>query len=146
MYVHMIPMTTATTAAAATAVATTAATPQQRVTMIADEVRAMISRGDVDASSAFGILKSAAAVGASWEMAESVLVELAKGADGIAGTADDLIPSSTVQLIKVMLRHGVVRDIAAWASELLSPATTGTSPWYSRLLTRLKTIVTKKTA
>ena len=121
------------------------ATPQQRVAAIADEVRAMISRGEVDASSAFGILKSAATVGASWDVAESVLVELAKGADGVAGTPDDIIPASTVQAMQAMLRHGVVRDIAAWvatASEL--SGLVAPLPWYAKLAWRIKTIVTKK--
>lgn len=104
------------------------ALPHERVRIVASYVRELIARGDVDATSVFGILSNAACIGGSWAVAEEVLVELAKGADGISGTTDDLIPPMTVQLIKVMVRHGVVRDIVAWATQTVGESTDESAP------------------
>lgn len=99
----------------------TGALPHDRVRVLTTKLRQLVESGKVDPTSVIDLLKTAASLGASWAVAEDVLVELAKGADGIAGTADDLIPPMTVQLIKVMVRHGVVRDIAAWAQSVGAP-------------------------
>lgn len=99
----------------------------ERVRLVACKVRDLIASGKVDVSSAFEILKTAAAVGASWEVAEEALVELAKGADGLAGTSDDLIPEHTVEVIKFLLRNGVVHDIVSWATTAMGVAR---APWW----------------
>lgn len=105
-----------------------------RVRAIAAQVRANIAEKKVDAASAFAILQAAAELGASWDVVEDVLTELAKGLDGVEGTSDDLIPPTTVQLIRVMLRHGIVRDIATWAASKPAEAA-GPQPeaWWRRL-------------
>jgi HEAT repeat protein len=102
---------------------------------LADRVRALIANGDVDVNSAVQLIRAAADVGASWSAVEDVMIEIAKGRDGVAGTADDLIPESTVNLLKVLLHSGVVRDIAAWAAEGLSgvvDGATGCGRWWVR--------------
>lgn len=90
--------------------------PSKRVRQVAQKVRDMIAGGGVNVASAFDILRTAASVGASWEIAEEVLVEIAKGADGVSGTADDLIPAQTLEVIRFLLNNGVVRDIVTWAA------------------------------
>lgn len=88
---------------------------------IADKVRAMMADGQVDMTSAVQIIRAAAAVGASWDAVEDVITEIAKGADGVSGTADDLIPQATLNMLVALLHSGVVRDMVAWAAEM-SPA------------------------
>lgn len=92
--------------------------PSARIRAIARYVRGAIEDGTVDPTSAFGIIQSVATAGASWEIVESVLDLLAKGADGIAGTQDDVIPETTMIVLRIMLRHRVVRDLAAWATAM----------------------------
>lgn len=93
-----------------------------KVAEVAAAVRAMIADNRVDPLSAIGILRAAAAVGASWDVVEDVVREIAKGADGISGTADDLIPASTINMLSALLHSGVVKDIVAWAVEVGAPA------------------------
>jgi DNA-directed RNA polymerase subunit F len=51
-----------------------------------------------------------------------IIVEvLAKGDDGIAGTADDLIPENTVQALKTLLTTNLVED----AVQVITDATKG---------------------
>lgn len=85
---------------------------------MADKVRALVARGDVSPTSAIDIIRAATKVGASWDAVEDVVTELAKGADGIAGTADDLIPPSTMSLLRTLLRSGVVTDLVVWVRGL----------------------------
>ncbi len=106
-------------------VAADAASIDPKVAEVAAKVRAMIADGSVDPLSAIAILRSAAAVGASWDVVEDVVREIAKGADGIAGTSDDLIPASTLSMLSALLHSGVVKDIVAWAVELRIPALSG---------------------
>lgn len=84
---------------------------------IATQIRQQIAAGSLDPASAVGIIRAAASLGASWDTVEAVVAELAKGADGIAGTEDDVIPPSTVALLSALLRSGVVRDMAAWGAQ-----------------------------
>lgn len=93
-------------------------TTNQQVADVARQLRQLIAQGQVDAGSAVGIIRAAAAVGASWDSVEAVVRELAKGADGVAGTADDLIPAQTVELLALLLHSGVVRDLAAWGASM----------------------------
>lgn len=89
-----------------------------RIRAIANYVRGAIAEGTVDPSSAFGIIHYVATAGASWEVVEAAVELLAKGADGVAGTLDDLIPETTMIVLRIMLRHRVVRDLAAWAASM----------------------------
>jgi len=41
----------------------------------------------------------------------AALEQLAKGADGIAGTADDLIPEDTLKMLEIMVQHNIIGDI-----------------------------------
>jgi hypothetical protein len=41
----------------------------------------------------------------------AALAMIAKGADGIAGTADDLIDAKTLELLNTMIEHNIVGDI-----------------------------------
>lgn len=96
---------------------------------IAETVRGMIATGTLDPGSAVGIIKAVATVGASWDVVEDVVAEIAKGADGIAGTEDDLIPASTLSMLSALLHSGVVRDMVGWAAEL-SGDRQGGRPWW----------------
>lgn len=91
-----------------------------KIRAIADKVRAMMTGGQVDMGSAVQIIRAAAAVGASWDVVEDVITEIAKGADGVSGTSDDLIPQGTLTMLLALLHSGVVRDMAAWAAEMTS--------------------------
>lgn len=101
-------------------------TSDPRIAQVAQEIRAMIASGKVNPLSAIDIIRTAASVGASWDAVEDIVAEIAKGADGIAGTADDLIPPSTLNMLSALLHSGVVRDIVSWASEM----ETGDRPWW----------------
>jgi len=100
------------------------------IASVAAKVRAMIASGQVNPLSAIDIIRTAASVGASWDVVEDVVAEIAKGADGIAGTQDDLIPASTVNMLSALLHSGVVRDIVAWAGAELSSGDPATRPWW----------------
>lgn len=111
-----------------------------RVTDIAAQVRQMIANGNLDPGSCIGIVRAAAALGADWSIVEDVVCEIAKGADGVAGTSDDLIPQSTLTMLSALLGSGVVRDVVAWASEFTGPAAGGL---LSGLLARLGGLVAR---
>lgn len=99
--------------------------PHADVKLLADKVRALIASGTVDPLSAIDIIRAAAKVCASWDQVEDAVTELAKGADGIQGTADDLIPPATLKVLLTMLRSGVVRDLVGWVSSLATK-----NPWW----------------
>jgi len=120
-------------AAASRAVAVSPPTPADRVQAVANHVRLMLASGRVDAGSAFAVFKAAAQVGASWDVAVEAVAELAKGADGVAGTADDLIPQQTVTAMQAMLAHGVLADVAHWASSI-APFAAPAAPRWLRLV------------
>lgn len=114
---------------------------------VADKVRALVAQGALNPFSVVDIIRSAARVGASWDAVEDVVTEIAKGADGIGGTADDLIPLPVMALISTMLSNGVVRDIVAWATEV-DPAAPGgkPAPWWKRLCGAVRRRVTRRDA
>lgn len=89
-------------------------TPNPAVAEAVARVRAAIRDKHVNAFSVIDILAAVCDAGISWTVAEDVLVEIAMGADGLAGTADDLIPPGTVRAIKSLLKLGIVRDLASW--------------------------------
>ena len=68
----------------------------------------------MDVTSAVDILRAVGRVGARWDLAPDILKEIAKGDDGIAGTADDHIPPATVRALRFMLSNGVVIDLVRW--------------------------------
>lgn len=103
-----------------------------RVAEVAAKVRAMIADGSVDPLSAIAIVRSIASVGASWDIVEDVVGEIAKGADGIAGTPDDLIPPGTLSMLTALLHSGVVRDLVSWAVEVGVPAAGALRPLWVR--------------
>ena len=116
-------MTTAPAPAAAAKTAAAAVVPvatmaPSAVGEVAHKLRQMMASGEVSPFNAVDIIKAAGRVGASWDTVEDIITEIAKGADGIGGTADDVIPMPVLALLKTLLRHGVVRDMAAWAAEL----------------------------
>lgn len=79
----------------------------------AQKIRTMINHGNVDATSVSSIVKAATSiVNNPWDVVE-VIEELAKGADGIEGTRDDLICPSTMAKLRVLLRHDLVEDLAS---------------------------------
>lgn len=89
-----------------------------RVRAVADRVRALIASGRVSPFSAIEIVRAVVAAGASWDLVEEAVEEIAKGADGVGGTADDLIPQSVLSVMITMLRAGAVRDLVAWVASL----------------------------
>lgn len=87
------------------------------VSELAGKVREIVAKGEIDAGSAIQVIRATLAVGASWDVVEDVVRELAKGADGVAGTADDLIPQPTLDILCSLLNSGAVRDLVSWAGE-----------------------------
>ena len=109
--------------------ASAATPPNPRVAEIAALLRQQIAGGSLSPTSAVAIINTAASLGASWDIVEDVIAEIAKGADGISGTEDDIIPASTVSTLKTLLHGGVVRDMASWVVDLQRP-TGGAKPWW----------------
>lgn len=81
-------------------------------------IRDCIRRRDLDPASAIRVIRLAATLSPSWRVALDAVREIAKGADGVAGTADDLIPTATLDLISRMLDGGAVGDLLDWVSSL----------------------------
>lgn len=110
--------------------------------VLADRVLALVRDRRINPTSALQLIRAAASVGASWEAVEAVVTELAKGADGIAGTADDLIPPATLATLRVMLGSGVVRELAEWVGDMHAsgcvtakcfPCTGGFKGWWAKV-------------
>lgn len=95
-------------------------TSSEQARAFADKVRQLLAKGSINPQSAVEIVRAAGAVGARWETVEEVIQELARGADGISGTADDLIPPDTLGVLLMMLHSGVVRDLAGWMADVSS--------------------------
>lgn len=95
------------------------------VAMVGSAIRQQIQAGQVDARSAVAIIRAVGDLckraGVSLahmpEVAEAVVVEVAKGKDGILGTADDLISSEVLSALQSLVGLGMVRELAAWACE-----------------------------
>ncbi len=103
--------------------------PDPRVRDVVDKVRAMASRGKFDVLSAMQVIHAAAKAGASWDVVEDAVVELAKGADGIAGTADDIIPAATLSTLRYLMHSGVLRDVVEWAKAVAPRVGSKCWPW-----------------
>lgn len=95
------------------------------VTLVATAIRHQIREGKVDAGSAVAIIRAVGnlckrtgvSLASMPEVAEAVLVEVAKGKDGILGTDDDLITPEVLGALQSLVGMGVVRELAAWACE-----------------------------
>lgn len=116
--------------------------PDPAVKAVSDQIRAMIRSGQLSPFSAIEIIRAATNIGADLDAVESIIEEIAKGADGIGGTADDLIPVSTVEILRTLLHSGVVRDVVSWVADLLSPAKQDTQHPPQKWVDRVKTAVT----
>lgn len=81
---------------------------------LAEELRAQVRTGFLSPFSAVGLVRAACRIGPSWDAAVLAIEELAKGPDGIMGTDDDPIPSSTAIVLTTLLRTGAVRDLMDW--------------------------------
>lgn len=98
------------------------------VRMVADKVRDLMSKGRVDTTSAIAIIRCIGDVctsnsgvptgAAAIDIIEAVVVEIAKGRDGVLGTADDLIPPKVLGVIQTIVHQELVRDLASWAAEV----------------------------
>lgn len=99
-----------------------------RAKALGDQVRDMIRTGALNPFSAIDIVRAATTLGANFDTIEAVVEEIAKGADGIGGTADDLIPMSTMSLLRTLLHSGAVRDILGWFWSGDSSAAENTPP------------------
>jgi hypothetical protein len=98
------------------------------VAQIAADVRAQIAGGQVDPLRVMAIVKAAAAGGHPWHLVVGAVEEIAKGADGVEGTIDDLIPAAQMRLLRTLLDSGVVADVAQWVAALAPAA--GGKPWW----------------
>lgn len=67
----------------------------------------------VQGKSAVDIIVAVTKATGSKQDAIAALRQLASGRDGVAGTADDLIPESVVSLLAFLIENGVAADIAA---------------------------------
>ncbi len=96
--------------------AETGADSRAQIKDIADKVRAMSKNREFNSASAIEIVRAVGRVSARWDIVEAVVEEIAKGPDGVIGTDDDLIPQKTLESLRALLDHGVVKDITDWIS------------------------------
>ena len=95
----------------------------------ADRVRRSVTNGRVSPFEVVDVLRAIAAeVPRDPTLAEDVVVELAKGRQGLAGAMDNVLPAATVCQLLSLLRCGVLPDVVA----LLVPPPR--RPWWRRLL------------
>ena len=97
---------------------------------VATKVRDMLARGAVDPHSAISIIRATTEVAQSVvgpsrktstnivDIIEAVIIEIAKGRDGVLGTADDLISADILDILQSMLNQRLVRDLAAWVTDV----------------------------
>ena len=111
---------------------------------VAAAVRELIATGRVAPFSAVAIIRAAARAGASWDAVEDVVATIAKGADGIGGTADDLIPMSTLAMLTSLLHNGVVRDLVTWVLELTGGGGAEDAPGTEPAQSQHRAVVTLK--
>lgn len=108
---------------------TTSTATDSVAAQIAGEVRALVASGHVDPLRVVAIVKAAATGGHPWPVVVRAVEEIAKGADGVAGTADDCIPAAQMALLRTLLDSGVVADVTQWVAALNRPAAAG-KPWW----------------
>lgn len=98
---------------------------ESAVAKVGSKLRELIGKGKVDCMSAVALVRATGdacrSVGVSKadtaDVIEAVVVEIAKGGDGVLGTADDLVPANVLTILRSLCRNEVVRDLAAWAAE-----------------------------
>lgn len=97
---------------------------------IVSSIRLMIQQKKVNITSAISLLKvgmqKAEALRSlsgkeKQDLVVDILSTIAKGADGIEGTQDDLIPSSVIAAIRAMIEH----DLVASTIDIIIDATQG---------------------
>lgn len=107
-------------------------TVDPRAREAAVRVRHTVSEGRVSPFEVVDILRAIAAeVHRDPTLAEDVVVELAKGRQGLAGAMDNVLPAATVCQLMALLRCGVLPDVVA----LLVPPPP--RPWWRRLLCKM---------
>jgi hypothetical protein len=81
---------------------------------LAAKVIEEIKSGRIDPSNAVSIVQYVAkAVRGDREAALEVVEILSKGPDGVAGTADDLFPETTLVQLEVLLKSQLVGDLTS---------------------------------
>lgn len=98
---------------------------ESAVAQVAAKLRELLDQGRVDRTSAIALVRATGdacrTVGVckaeAADVIEAVVVEIAKGGDGVLGTADDLLSPQVLTVMRTLCRHEVVRDLAAWAAE-----------------------------
>lgn len=102
-------------------------TASPQVKEVASRVRDLLVRGAVDSHSAIAIIRATTEVAQSVvgpsktnvvDIIEAVILEIAKGRDGVLGTADDLISADILDILQTMLSQQLVRDLAAWVTDI----------------------------
>lgn len=97
----------------------------ESVTRVAAEVRRLIADGRADPASAISLVRAVGDAcrlvgvdrGQASDVIEAVLVEIAKGKDGVLGTEDDLVAPRVLDALRMLCDQELVRDLAAWAAE-----------------------------
>lgn len=93
------------------------------VTRVGEEVRKLVIKGKFDATSALSIVRGVARVcvslrvknGCAPRVVQAVVVDVAKGKDGILGTRDDLINPTVLRLVNAMTQSPHYDDLTSLA-------------------------------
>lgn len=79
--------------------------------MVVKRILSDIQNGKLDSTNAMSLIKAVVAyTKGNEEAVVDILDTLQKGPDGISGTSDD-IPESTLEIVRFMLQHDVIRDL-----------------------------------
>jgi hypothetical protein len=108
------------------------------VSFVAKAVRAQIASKAVDPASVVSIIREVGAqvqklrvdygsmsFTTALDITEAVIIEVAKGKDGLHGTDDDLIAPKVVDMVKLFTSDGIVRDFAALALDSIRSGPSG---------------------
>ena len=83
---------------------------------LSDAISSLIKGGKLNATSVSAILKAVTIRAQASDLGTKDIVEcieiLSRGRDGVAGTADDLIPASTIVALKVLLDNDLVAELS----------------------------------
>jgi hypothetical protein len=83
---------------------------------LCDAITSLIQGGKLSATSVSAILKAVTIRAQASNLSSKDIVEcieiLSRGRDGLAGTADDLIPASTMIALKVLLDNDLVVELS----------------------------------
>lgn len=82
---------------------------------LCDAISVLIKGGSLNAKSVSAILTAVTLRAKASDLTVGDIVEcieiMCRGKDGVAGTADDLIPSSTLVALRALLEHDLVADL-----------------------------------